>query len=219
MALEPSPLDSRQAQAQGDTHTLSSIEMFGIGSLGAVRSFLDPSFRFGQAVDTGIIPGVKNSVTSLGMNLAFSRNGGRSTLAGSYSGAHVLYAPSSFCDTTYHNLAISQEVHWARWVLRLRDDMVISPETAFGGLDTGGTGAQIAQQSSAAVNDTILTQRAKRLNDTAAGVPLKSASWRSNWWWRSFVPVNNRTPPVPVPYFLMASTALASTSGCPINPR
>src|SRR6266700_1635804 len=110
LALVPSALDSRQPQAQGDTHTLSSIEMLGIGSLGAVRSFLDPSFRFNQSADTGIIPGTTNSVTSMGMNLAFNRAGDRSLLAGFYTGAHVLYHPDSSYNTTYHNFAISQEV-------------------------------------------------------------------------------------------------------------
>ena len=169
LTLERSPLDSGQPQAQSDTHTLSSIEMLGIGSLGLVRSFLDPSFRLSQSVDTGITPGINNSVTSMGMNLIFDRNGSRSRLIGSYDGAHVLYYPSSLYNNTYHNLAVSQEIHWARWVLRLRDDLVISSETSFGSLNPGGTSTQIAQQSSAGTNDTILTQRARRLNDTAAG--------------------------------------------------
>jgi len=169
MSLEPSPLDSAQPQAQGDTHTLSSIEMLGVGSLGLVRSFLDPSFYFSQSADTGIFPGTTNSVTSLGMNLTFNRNEERSRLTGSYSGAHVFDSPDSVYDTTYHNLSVSQEIHWARWVLRLHDDLVISSEASFGGLDSGGTSTQLAQQSSANINDTILTQRSRRLNDTTAG--------------------------------------------------
>ena len=168
-SLEPSPLDSAQPQAQGDTHTLSSIEMLGVGSLGLVRNFLDPSFRFSQSADTGILPGTTNSVTSLGMNLTFNRNEERSRLTGSYSGAHVLYSPDSAYDTTYHNLSVSQEIHWARWVLRLHDDFAVSSEATFGGLDSGGASTPLAQQSSANVNDTILTQRVRRLNDTTAG--------------------------------------------------
>jgi hypothetical protein len=165
LALEPSPLDSRQPQAQADTHTLSSIEMLGVGSLGVVRSFLDPSFHFSQTVDTGIIPGARDSATSMGMNLTFNRHGNRSTLTGSYNGAHVFYYPNSLYNNTYHNLAVSEEIRWARWVLRLRNDLLISPETSFGASEGGGT---TVQQFSTTVNDTILTQRAKRLNDTAA---------------------------------------------------
>jgi hypothetical protein len=175
--LEPGPLDSSPAKA--DTHTLSSIEMLGIGSLGVVRSFLDPSFRFNQSGDTGIVPGTNNSVTSMGMNLRFERTWSGSRIAGSYDGAQVFHYPNSSYNTMRHNLAVSQEFHWARWVLRLRDDLVISPEASFGGLDTGGANSLVGLQPSTGVNDTILTQRAKRLNDTASGEINYSLSRRS----------------------------------------
>jgi len=167
LTLQPSALDS--SQEQPDTHTLSSIETLGVGSLGVVRSFLDPSFGFYQSGDTGITPGTSSSVTSLGVRLMFDRNGSRSRLTGSYGGAHVLYYPDSSHNTTYHNLAVSHEIHWARWVLRLRNDLLVSPEASFGGLDIGGINLQMSLQSSAGVNDTILTQRAQRLNNAASG--------------------------------------------------
>jgi hypothetical protein len=164
IGIEPSPLDSSRPQA--DTHTLSSIERLGTGSLEAVTSFVDPSFRFNQSMDTGVIPGTSNktSVTSMGMSLAFDNNTGRSHLIGTYSGAHLLYRPDRGNDTTNYNLSLSEELRWARWTLRLREDLQISPEAAFGGLDTGGVSAQVA----AGMADTILTQRAKRVNNGAA---------------------------------------------------
>jgi len=180
LALEP---DSSQVRA--DTHTLSSIETLGIGSLALVRSIIDPSFVFSQFGDTGITPGTKSSSTSLGVNLSFDRNGSRSRLTGFYGGAQVLYYPDSSYNTAYHNLAVSQEIRWARWVLRLRDDLLISPEASFGGLDIGGRGLSgdantlNSLQPSAGVSDTILTQRARRLTNTASGEVNYSLSRRS----------------------------------------
>ena len=165
--IEPSPADSPRPQA--DTHTLSSIERLGIGSLGVVRSFADPAFRFNQSFDNGIVHNTNTSVSSLGANLLFNHEANRSHLAASYTGAHVLYYPNSIDAATFHTLAVSQEFRWARWVLRLRDDLLISPEAAFGGLYTGGASSEIASQSSTGVADTILTQRANRVNNAGAG--------------------------------------------------
>ena len=172
LTLEPAQDFS---QLRADTHTLSSIEILGTGALGAVRSLLDPSFSFSQFGDTGIAPGTTSSATSLGVNLSFDRNWSQSRLAGYYSGAQVLYSPNSSYNTAYHNLAVSQEIHRARWVLRLRHDLLLSPEASFGGLDVGGLGLSVGAgplnnlQPSSGGNETILTQRAKRLRNTTSG--------------------------------------------------
>jgi hypothetical protein len=182
LTLEPSVDSSR---AQPDTHTLSSIEKLGIGSLGAVRSVIDPSFTFGQAGDTAIAAGTNSSSTSLGVNLAFDQNWSRTHLTGFYSGAQVLYYPNSAYNTAYHNLAVSQEIRRARWLLRLRDDLLVSPEASFGGLDIGGFGlsggasALNSPQLAASAFDTILTQRAKRIRNTASAEVNYSLSRRS----------------------------------------
>jgi hypothetical protein len=157
------------AQGRPDNHTLSSIEAIGLGSLGVLRSFLDPAFRFSQTVDTGIVPGKTNSLSQIGVNLLFDRPGERSRFMGSYGGAHVFYSPSSTYNSTYHNLAVSEQYQWARWVLRLRDDFIDSTEAAFGGLSNAGTNSQMAYQASASASDTIYTQPSKRLNNAASG--------------------------------------------------
>ena len=162
-------LESDSSQPQADTHTLSSIETLGIGSLGVLRSIIDPSFTISQSGDTGIVPGMKNSSTSLGMNLAFDRNWSRSRLIGSYGGAQVLYHPYSALNSRYHNLSVAQEFQFSRWIFRLNDKLTVAPEASFGGLDTGGTNTQRTLKSSLGVNDTILTQRAKRIANTASG--------------------------------------------------
>jgi hypothetical protein len=66
-------------------------------------------------------------------------------------------------------LALAEEMSWERWTLRLRDDLMISPEAAFGGLDTGGALVRAGSASSLGSADAILTQRAKRVNNSAAG--------------------------------------------------
>jgi hypothetical protein len=176
--IEPGATD----QVRADTHTLSSIENLGMGSLSVVRSFVDPSFVFTQLGDSGITPGNKSSSTSLGVNLSFDRNTSRSSLTGFYGGAQVLYHPDSSNNTMYHKLAVSQEIRWARWGLRLRDDLLISPEASFGGLDIGGlglSGGANTLQPSVGVSDTILTQRARRLSNAASGEINYSFSRRS----------------------------------------
>ncbi len=161
-------LDSEPSfQRQADTHTLSGIENIGLGSLGVLTSIVDPSFTFGQSVDTGIVPGTTNGSTSLGLNLAFDHNWKRSRLTGFYSGAQVFYYPYSELNSRYHNLRVSQEFHLDRWTFRLNDDMTLSPEASFSGLDNGGV-TQGNLKPSADVNDTILTQRAQRIGNTAS---------------------------------------------------
>jgi hypothetical protein len=167
-AARGSAVESDSSQPRADTHTLSSIENLGIGSLGVVRSIISPSFTFSQSGDTGIVPGTNTSSTSLGMNLAFDRNWSRSRLLGSYSGAQVFYHPYSALNSRYHDLSVAQEFQLSRWVFRLNDRLTVSPEASFGGLDTGGTDTQSTLKSSLGVNDTILTQRAKRIANTAS---------------------------------------------------
>lgn len=183
ISLEPSSMDSSEVRA--DTRTLSSIETLGIGTLGALTSFVDPSFRFNQSGDTGVVPGVRASATSLGMNLAFDRYWSRAHLTGLYSGAQVMYYPDSSFNTAYHDLGVAQEITLSRWVFRLRDDLLIAPDAPFGGLDIGSTGISGGAHSlhglqpTAAADDAILTQRAKRLANTASGEVNYSLSRRS----------------------------------------
>lgn len=157
------------AQIRPDTHTLSSIEGLGIGSLGALTSFVDPSFRFTQSGDNGTAS-TWNGLSSLGMNLAFDHSSIRSRLSGFYSGAKVIYFPNSLFNASYHNLGVAEELRLGRWNFRLREDLMSSPEAAVG----GGTGNLILSSSAnlqplAGEADTILTQRAKRLSSTTSG--------------------------------------------------
>ena len=161
-------------QLRSDTHTLASIETLGVGTVGALTNLFDPSFRFAQSGESSSTA-ASNSMSSLGMNLAFDRNSTRSRLTGFYRGAKVLYYPNSAANAAYHNVGVAEELHLNRWVFRLREDLLSSPEANPDGTDIGGLvlvgGANILNglQPAAATGDTILTQPTKRLRSTTSG--------------------------------------------------
>jgi hypothetical protein len=167
-------VQSASTEVHPDTHTLSSFETLGIGTLGAVQSIIDPAFTFSQMGDSAILPGRNASVSTLGMNLAFNRQWGRSQLTGAYNGAQALYYPDSAFNTAYHNLGVVQEFQFSRWLFRFRDDLLVAPDAPFGGLDIGGIGVvgnpALQDLQLADVDlDAILTQRAQRIRNLASG--------------------------------------------------
>jgi hypothetical protein len=173
-AARSNDIEPASTQMRADTHTLASIETLGMGSLGALTSFVDPSFRFSQSGQTGTTT-TSNGTSSLGMNLAFDHNWSRSRLTGFYNGAKVLYYPNSVANAAYHNFGIAEELHLDRWVFRIREDLMSSPEATLGGTDIGGlvlsNNASVLNglQPTTGASDTILTQRARRLQNTASG--------------------------------------------------
>ena len=171
--LSASP-EAQAPESQPDTHFLSGAERIGLGSLEALRSIFDPALRITQSADAGIVAGHTNSVTSLGGSLVFERHGKQSHLIALYNGAHTFYRPDSAFDRPYHGFAVSEELRRGRWTLRLRDDMALSPESAFGNLPTGGAApgpdsGLTSIKPSLAPSDTISTGRTKRLSNTALG--------------------------------------------------
>jgi len=171
--LSASP-EAQAPESQPDTHFLSGAERIGLGSLEALRSIFDPALRITQSADAGIVAGHTNSVTSLGGSLVFERHGKQSHLIALYNGAHTFYRPDSAFDRPYHGFAVSEELRRGRWTLRLRDDMALSPESAFGNLPTGGVAPApdsglTGIKPSLAPSDTISTGRTKRLSNTALG--------------------------------------------------
>jgi hypothetical protein len=162
------------SEVRADTHTLSSFETLGVGTLGALESIVDPAFTFSQMGDSAILPGRSAGVSTLGMNLAFNRQWSRSQLTGVYSGAQALYYPDSAFNTAYHNLGVVEEIQFARWLFRFRDDLFVAPDAPFGGLDVGGIGllgnqALQGLQLGEGDLDAILTQRAQRIRNLASG--------------------------------------------------
>jgi hypothetical protein len=164
------------SQAQADTHVLSGAETLGLGSLSTFRPRFDPSLRFSELGQTGIVAGHIMAVSSLGGSLDAEQHWGRYHLTVSYHGAETLYQPSYFGIhyLPYQEGAISQEILLGQWTIRLRDDAFYSWEAGFGGLFTGGpaqsnNGALTNLQPSLASSGTILTGLARQLYNTATG--------------------------------------------------
>jgi hypothetical protein len=168
-----------------DTHSLTGGEAIGMGDLKQPRDVLDFAAHAGETADTGIIPGQVTSVSQLGGALNFDRTWDRFHTGIVYDGAALVYDPNPFYNQqSYqqnqqpyqqsHTLGVSQDFEWARWIVRLRDDFVVSPQATFGGLDTGGFGSdQIGLLSTIlpalAPSETILTGRVMRLNEAGLG--------------------------------------------------
>lgn len=171
------------AQAQPDTHVLSSGETLGLGSLRGLRRIFDPALQFSEFGETGLVPvpGQTTAVSNLGGSLDMDQRWGPYHLAASYNGAETIYEPSYYGMhyVPYHDLSIAPEIVLGRWTFRLRDSAQYSWGIGFGGLFAGGP-AQGAQNSSLnsplnsiqpslASNGTIQTGLARQLNNTALG--------------------------------------------------
>ena len=126
------------SQVQPDTHVLSGAEMLGLGSLRAHLSFFDPVLRITEGADTGLAPGKTDSTSLFGGGFALDQQWSRSHLIVQYYGSKLLDYPDSVFDSSYHNLSFSQTITLGRWVFRLRDDLLVSPQANFGGLDITG---------------------------------------------------------------------------------
>lgn len=166
-------IEPTAATVNADTHTLSSIESLGIGSLGVLTNDLDPSVRFTQSGGNAATANWEG-ITAIGMNLDFADHGTHSHLTGYYRGSRVLYFPDSGYNSTYNNLGVAEEYRAARWLFRIREDFLSSTQVGLGGVDLAGVpmsiGANLMNALPATAEiDTILTARAKRSRSTTSG--------------------------------------------------
>jgi hypothetical protein len=137
------------AQAQPDTHVLSSAETLGVGSLRGLRHMFDPALQFSEFYETGLVAGRATVVSNLGGSLDLDEHWGPYHLAASYNGTEAFYQPSysGMHFVPYQGLSVSPEILLRRWTLRLRDSALYSWGAGLGGLFTGGP-AQAAENSS-----------------------------------------------------------------------
>jgi hypothetical protein len=172
-------------QAQPDTHALSGGETFGLGSLSGLPRIFDPALHLSESGDIGTIAGKNESVTSFGGSLTLNQGWGHYLLIAQYRGAKTIYYPESAYNQTYHDLNLSQAILGGRWTLRVRDDLLYSPQAGFGGLYNGGpgfygaAGVQGNILPSLAPGETILTGQARRLNNAVLGEVDYALSRRS----------------------------------------
>lgn len=160
--------------ATPDTHALTGGEAIGFGDLQRPRDVLDFAAHVAETADTGIVPGNVTSVSQLGGAVNFDQRWGRFHSTVVYNGAALEYYPSNVYNQQSHTVGVSQDIEWERWVVRLRNDFVASPQATFSGLDTGGFGVgQIGLLATIlpglAPNETIQTGYTMRLNEVGLG--------------------------------------------------
>jgi hypothetical protein len=197
---DPQPYNLNQAVP--DQNTLAGAAPFTIGSLERTRNIFDPAISVSQIGQT--VPGqtgksvlTGNSVASASLN--FNHTGSVYQFTTLYNGGETFYlgygaatnyfgqAPSH---SQFHNLAVSEQMEWARWRVLLRDDFMASPGAAFTGQGMGGPGlsAQFSTMLGQSLNsfaqafqpsETVNTGLAMRYRDTVLGQAEYSFSRRS----------------------------------------
>jgi hypothetical protein len=177
--------DQASTQVQPDTHILSGAEMLGLGFLRAPHSFFDPVVRITLGADTGLVQGTTEDSGSIGGGFALDEQWGRFHLITQYYGAKLFYYPASSFSSSYHDLSFSPTLTFGRWVVHLRDDLRVSPEQSFGGLDIAGAPLPASDAALTSVTplleppETIATGWAERLDNTALAEVDYSLSRRS----------------------------------------
>jgi hypothetical protein len=177
------------SQAQPDTHVLSGGETLGLGSLRARRPFFDPVLSITEGADTGLTPGRTASTSSIGGGFALDQQWSRFRLIVQYSGSKLLTYPRSIYDSSYHHLSFAQTITFGRWVVRLRDDLLLSPQSNFGGLDLAAAPLPASDAALTSVTpqiepaQTIQTGWAQRLDNTPLGEVDYSLSRRATVTW------------------------------------
>jgi hypothetical protein len=168
-----------------DTRPLAGVEEFTLGSLGASRSYLVPSFQFSQLVDTNSsststqrrLDGVSLVRGSLDFNGVWSNY----QLAAHYAGGGTLYNSQSQLNANFHQLGVTQTIAWRRWSLLLGDNFGHFPESYFSfqgytglGQFYGGLAGQVISNTAnlnplLVPSQTILTGRGGRISNTFVG--------------------------------------------------
>src|SRR5665213_3586886 len=197
---EAQPYDP--AQVTPDQNTLAGAAPFTIGSLQHSLNIFDPAISVSQLCQA--VPGtsgktVFTGVSMVGGSLKFNRtwseyrfsilyNGGETFNLG-YGAAAAFFGPTS-PHYQFHNLAISQQMNWARWHLLFRDEFVASPGAAFSGQGEGGPGlaAQFSSMMGSSLSsiaegfvpsESINTGEAMRYRNSVLGQAEYSFSRRS----------------------------------------
>lgn len=169
---------------QADTHVLSGAEMLGLGFLRAPQSFFDPMLSITQGADTGIVPGVVDSTTTVGGGFALDEQWARLHLITLYNGSRSFYHPNAPLPGSSQRLSFAPTLTFGRWVVRLRDDLTLAPQGGFNGL--GLEGAALAGDAALTnvtpllePGDDVLTAWIERLDNTSFGEVDYSLSRRA----------------------------------------
>ncbi len=159
-------------EAVPDTRPVTGALPLTLGTFGTERSFLAPSFRFSQTVDSnpGIASGQSETVatTNLSATAVLQRIWRRSQFSLNYTSGGSIYAGHSDLNGIFQGAQIQQAFQFRRWSLTLADDVTYTPESAFGYAGLSGGGASNLVPGTAP-NQSILTNHSHQISNTAVG--------------------------------------------------
>ncbi len=122
-----------------DTNVASSAGRIGLGLLYSELNIFEPTLFGSESIQTGIVANRWQPSTTFGGTLRFRHTWHASQIAISYNGGDSLYhSGGSYSNSPYQQMDASGQIRWGRFVLKLLDSVVLTPQSPFGGLTTGG---------------------------------------------------------------------------------
>jgi hypothetical protein len=163
------PSDSQSydpSQVTPDANTLAGATPFTLGSLQHNVNVFDPAIsatQLGEYVPGTSGQNVLTGVTIVGGSLNFSHTWREYRFSALYNGGETfnegIGAASTFFGNEpthfqFHNLAVAQEMDWARWRVLLQDNFAASPGATFTSQGMGGPGlaAQLSSMIGSSLN-------------------------------------------------------------------
>ncbi|HYN14371.1 MAG TPA: hypothetical protein VES66_01105, partial [Terriglobales bacterium] len=114
-------------EAVPDTRPVTGALPLTLGTFGTERSFLAPSFRFSQTVDSnpGLASGQSEmvAVTNLSANAVLQRIWRRSQFSLNYTSGGSIYAGHSDLNSIFQGAQIQQTFQSQRWALTVADSL------------------------------------------------------------------------------------------------
>jgi len=153
-----------------DVRPITGLLPLTVGSFGTERSFVAPSLRFSESLDTNplLATGASDDVAVVNVsgNVLLQRVWRQSQLSMNYTTGGSLYAGQSDLNRSFQAAQIKQAFQFRRWSLALLDDMTYTPESIFGYAGTAGLATSSFTQGTAP-NQTILNNQSQQITNTA----------------------------------------------------
>jgi len=169
-------------EAVPDTRPVTGVLPLTVGSFGTERSFLAPSFRFSQTLDTNPAVAAGQSdmvaVTNLAGSAQLQRVWRGRQFSLDYTVGGSIYAGHSDLNSMFQGGQIQQSFQFRRWSLTLVDDVSCTPESAFG---YSGLSGGFNLTPGTAPNQSILTNHSQQISNTAVGQMNYSLNSRSSF--------------------------------------
>ncbi len=162
-------MDSAGSSSQDlapDTHSLTGVERFTLGSSTDRRSSVGFGFNFSQGVDTNVLltstqPG-NSAVANFSGSVDLERVGSRSDMTLHYTGGGWASETGSNFSSTYHQFGFSDTLELNRLRLSVFDNTVYMPSAFYGFPGTGTVGSNIVDNC--LPNQSILTPTSQLSN-------------------------------------------------------